>query len=648
MQNTYTGSGQQNNNNDAGTQNVSYGGGQMVVGEMNSNFVENFNITQSNPHKRLWDAIAGVGASHKAEQQFLRGYCLEGTRKEVLAIICEWILAKDQSLPICWLSGPAGVGKTAIAMSVAKSAEDSELVASFFFFRSDPRRNNPSALVLTIAHGLVVSEFSLKSRIERNITVNPMILEARLEEQFRELVVEPFTKGPVGWWEWFLGLWQMTTGSRPASKKSNLIIIDGLDECGDEDTQIRILSMIISPYQRVSSFPLRFLVCSRPESWIREAFRRMPLNGFSKQINLDESFHPDRDIKYYYLHAFKEIRERFENTRIRFPNPWPSAADLESLVQKSSGQFIYAVTAVKFIRLPCRNPIVQLLCILNYTPVNPSLDSSFSELDRLYHIILSLSPNHSNLLSILAAILIIPPHAPCSPEFIEVLFGIPTGEVDLTLRFMHSVINIQGGDVAISTYHTSFTDFLLDPSRSGPFHIDVAAHHETLAIQWLRTLCQQIAIDPNIVLNQHGASIHSAILHLRKGWAGFCFAHKRASTRLLVEIDNLLRSILSTFPNRQTLLERVASVVLLPSQRSSSSTSRSFALNELILGNGVSSTMNSLEACQLATPEFELRPFFLDFLCNPSQEYYIDIAQQYDHIARRWIQALTLNNQPVQ
>ncbi|KAF9261339.1 hypothetical protein L218DRAFT_842724, partial [Marasmius fiardii PR-910] len=66
----------------------------------------------------LWDAIAGVGASHNSGLQFDRGRCLPGTREEVRRVIHEW--RKSDSPPVCWLSGSAGVGKSAIALSVAK------------------------------------------------------------------------------------------------------------------------------------------------------------------------------------------------------------------------------------------------------------------------------------------------------------------------------------------------------------------------------------------------------------------------------------------------------------------------------------------------------------------------------------------------
>ena len=126
------------------------------------------------------------------------------------------------------LSGTAGTGKSAIAITVATSCEDDVLVASFFFFRSDSKLNNPSALILTIAHGLVVNVSFVKGSINRRISSDPTILEVKLEEQFQELVLKPLAKRT--WWR------RVFDTISHQKKGPILVIIDGLDECNDEET----------------------------------------------------------------------------------------------------------------------------------------------------------------------------------------------------------------------------------------------------------------------------------------------------------------------------------------------------------------------------------------------------------------------------
>ncbi|KAK1222329.1 hypothetical protein PQX77_014826 [Marasmius sp. AFHP31] len=633
--NANTGVGHQNNNNDAGTQNVAYNGGQV------NSFVNSFNAAAPNPHKNLWDKVAGVGASHTSEQQYERGECLQGTRIRALEAVYDWIdstSSENHSLPICWLSGPAGVGKSAMAMTIAKACEGKRLAASFFFFRSDPRRNNPSALVLTIAQGLVVNTIFTRAVINRRISDDPSILEARLEDQFRELIMKPSLR-----WRW----WKRQLAKlSSAFKEPDFVIIDGLDECGDEPAQRRILSTILSSYQRSPRSPLRFLICSRPEAWIQEAFEAEGLSQISECVVLDDRLEPDRDIERYYLHEFQAICEDRKYARVQFPTPWPSPEVLSHLAKKSSGQFVYAVTTVRFIRLPHSNPIANLEIILNYIPEDSSSQSSLAALDGLYHVILSVNPHRERMLSILAAILILPFYdVPSSPEFIELLFELPAGDVDAILWSLHSILNIQGGDAAISVYHTSFVDFLHDPSRSGEFYIDRAVRHSALACQWLRALARQIKIFPDIILDPGSVPYqHQHISRcLLESWVRFYQTDNQSEEELLVERNNLLQSMLSVIPGREELLTGLASIILLPTY--ATDLSQSQALHDLILGpSSIEPTV--LKRCQLLAPSSKPEPFFLEFLLDPLQEYYIGLSKYRDPIARRWIAALVPKNYP--
>ncbi|KAJ8088936.1 hypothetical protein PM082_014183 [Marasmius tenuissimus] len=669
----HTGSGAQNNNNHTGTQNVNTY--HIYRGE--GHFVENVKPTTAYPPKTLQEAVAGVGASHTAEQQYSRGECLEGTRERLLETIHDWILAKDQQHPFFWLTGAVGVGKTAIAMTVAKSCErEGRLVSSFFFFRSDPRRNNPSALMLSIAHGLVSTIPFLRRPIEERISENSQILEARLEDQFQNLVIEPILRRPrQTWLQAFLALLEAVWATfftalslfapldvmrvlfiihAPIIPREipSVVIVDGLDECGpDDENQRRILSTFASLY-RVSPYsPLRFLICSRPESAIRAAFEREPLCPLTKRITLDKSFSPSSDIELYYRHAFKDIRDNPDYARIPFSEPWPSSDDLEALLERASGQFVYATTAVRYIGRRCSNPIKQLNNILNMSP-DTRQQSPLHELDCLYHTILSSHPDHCSLIPVLAVILLLPPHSFVLPEFIELLLGLSPGEVDLILSPMHSVLDI--GDQGIRVFHTSFTDFIHDPSRSERFHIDKVVQHDTLAVKWLQVLAHQVRENPSIVLEPNDEGHTYSVRSLRRGWATFCFTHitllySKPTSELLLGRDNVLRSILSVFPDRQQLLAVLASVILLPLNKYT----HTLAFNDFLLGldNGrVLSMINLLEACGAGGTFSHMSPglmtFFINFLFDSSHEYHIDVLEQHNFLASQWIRALVPKNRP--
>ncbi|KAK1220259.1 hypothetical protein PQX77_016995 [Marasmius sp. AFHP31] len=512
IENRNSGSGLQNNNNATGTQN---------------NYFENIvHTAASYPHKTLLDAVADVGASHTAEQQYLRGKCLEGTRKKVLRNIWEWLLvAEGKESPICWLWGTAGVGKSAIAMTIANASEqEGLLISSFFFFRSDSKRNVPDAVVFNIAQGLVSTVPFMRCFIEPRISKDPQILKAALEAQLSELILKPTWR-----WSWLRCIWVsllrtlclILSGIVPPDimwalmtllslavppHVPNIVIIDGLDECCDPKAQLRILNIVRDTVQQAPHFPMRFLICSRPEGWIREAFtaipepllnlhRGKPLSELSRIISLDDDLGSDEDIRLYYRHCFQEIVSRHKYRQVQFSDPWPTEEELEALVDHSCRQFVYATTVVGFIEQDDNDPTNQLRLLLKKAPCQPGEKSPYGELDRLYTIILeaatsNLADHREELHSILAAILVLPT-LKLSPEptpvNIQLLLGLPSGRVTLRLWRLHSVLRI--GDEpseCIRIHHTSFQEYLVDKTRSVRFQIDTEMYN--IARRWVQNV----------------------------------------------------------------------------------------------------------------------------------------------------------------
>ncbi|KAL0564860.1 hypothetical protein V5O48_017178, partial [Marasmius crinis-equi] len=218
-------------------------------------------------------------------------------------------------------------------------------------------------------------------------------------------------------------------------------------------------------------------------------------------------------------HEFKKIRKSPEYGHITFPDPWPSKQDLDCLVQRSDGQFVYVVTAVQFVKIPHYHPMKQLRVIIDNAPVERlAAKSPYPELDTLYHVVLDANPDRDRVLSILAAILVIPHEqmdskgATKSPEWLELLLGLSSGEVILALRAMHSVLKIRGPKDPILVYHTSFTDYLFDQNRSGEFYILEKSLYQLYG--------------------------HSTILFFT-GWIGCCVSLPEPTPALLDDLGNL-------------------------------------------------------------------------------------------------------------
>ncbi|KAJ8095436.1 hypothetical protein PM082_023206 [Marasmius tenuissimus] len=372
-----------------------------------------------------------------------------------------------------FVTGAAGVGKTAIAMTVAEACEEEDaLVSSFFFFRSDPKRNNPKALVLTIAHDILSTIPSVRPLIEERVLKRPRILEARLEDQFRELVLNPILRSN-----------SMEPPSSPLVP--TIVILDGLNECGDERTQLRILNIIRDAAQHAPHFPLRFLICSRREAWIKEVFDTKRFRTLSKVILVGEA---SEDIIKYCRHHFREIITNPKYKQVRFPKSWPAEQVLRTLVDRSCSQFVYVATVIKFITLAGNHPVNKLRLILDNSPTNRPGGSPFPELDVLYHTILEATSEPEEVHAILVAILVLRDYLSPTPAHIELLLGLSSGQVDLTLRGMHSVLRIHSWADAIQLHHTSFRDYLLDGNPSRNFHVDLVSQKHLIVQQWLQQL----------------------------------------------------------------------------------------------------------------------------------------------------------------
>jgi hypothetical protein len=308
-----------------------------------------------------------MGAFHDGTECGDPPRCHPQTRIAIRAEIMEWVRAPPAMRKlILWMYGPAGSGKTAIAQSIAEECARLRLLAaSFFFWRSAAGRNNTSRFVATIAYQLSQFLPQVEEHLIAAIEQDPAIFSRSLSTQMRVLVIDPLKR------------------VAPSLSTVMFAIVDGVDECGpDVRSQSELLYMLASLVSELQHLPLIFLIASRPEYEIREAFDENLLNSLTKLLVLDNNYKPDGDIKLYFDSTFCDIYKKHCRLGRRLPSPWPAARDVLSLVSKASGQFIFAATVTKYIDSPRHNPadrmdiILRLLASGNETPF-ALLDASF-------------------------------------------------------------------------------------------------------------------------------------------------------------------------------------------------------------------------------------------------------------------------------
>ncbi|KAJ7804339.1 hypothetical protein B0H14DRAFT_2527353 [Mycena olivaceomarginata] len=400
--------------------------------------------------------FAGIGILHRAVslaalhdsvESYPQPRCHPETRHKLLEDLSAWCNDSRKAPSILWLHGPAGAGKSAVMITLSKRLQEAQqLGGTFFFKRGDSTRGNAHALFPTIALQLAVNVAELKLSISRVVEENPTLMGRALDVQLRELIVEPCRTVECG---------------------TQIILIDGLDECQGKQIQREILRALGNSVSQ-ASLPFRFIIASRPEPHIREVFEGSSFIDLYSPFNIEQSY---EDVRVYLESEFARIH-REHSTMTAVPNPWPSPDVVKRLVKKSSGYFIYASTVIKFIDDKHYRPTRRLV-VIEDTPATYS-QSPFAALDALYRQILCAIPETPNLVPILRVIR----HFILWSDQIEELLGLESGDVELALRDLHSVISYI---YSPSFIHASFGDFLDDPSRAGGFYIRDAAGLEGLA-----------------------------------------------------------------------------------------------------------------------------------------------------------------------
>ena len=371
---------------------------------------------------------------------------------------------------ILWLSGPAGTGKTAIAGSIADACQSLGWLAASFFFSAfvptSPDRRSHMCLVPTLAYHLVhhTSIPGLRNNILESIAGNPSVFEKCLEQQFEILILRPLRQ--VG---------ELSSSSETWPK---IIIIDGVDEC-DADLQKNFETKqerqqsresnhqeIISALAQASAdpaFPFRIIIASRPEPAISRSFATLPRQSV-REIFLDESYSPRADIELFTRTTLIKIGRDYG-----LRDDWFSPAAPPWIAEQASGQFIYAVTALRYVGDGTRPAHEQLARIMDWRATGPD-PNPFASLDKLYQGILETSPDSMLAVTWIKARGIMDN---IEGETCRGICETFPGEAVFLFRRLSSLIGLVDGEGKsdFELYHKSLLDFLNDPQRSGTLYI---------------------------------------------------------------------------------------------------------------------------------------------------------------------------------
>ncbi|KAJ2914842.1 hypothetical protein MD484_g5587, partial [Candolleomyces efflorescens] len=444
------------------------------------------------PLERLKAKIA-PGAIHDSIERSDSPKCAPETRVAAQNNLYGWIIDGDgsheQPKNIKWVTGPAGSGKTAVMGSLSKRCKEGGVLGATFFFSSwsgSVGRRRKTPFVATIAHQLAQYHPDLRENIATAVNENPDVFEKTLETQMEVLVLLPLQRIP-----------------RPVNEPGlrGAIIIDGVDECeaeqyheaaalGSKSTSPPLRTKeqdqleILQALQFASadpSFPFRILIASRPERVFREFFNpKLESFPFARKVDLHEDYNADVDIAVFLTAELSRIRDRYN-----LPESWASPDIVRALVEKASGQFIYAATVVRALEMGSQGrPEASLKAILSGKSNQKATSNPLEQLDVLYSHIFESSPDallsvrwirgiHTINQSVLPN-----EHYPRPVSVVNMLFQTDpeSSEAEYLLGPLRSLIRIPPPSDQRTTgydfYHKSLLDFLEDPDRCGRLYIE--------------------------------------------------------------------------------------------------------------------------------------------------------------------------------
>ncbi|KAJ8089329.1 hypothetical protein PM082_014577 [Marasmius tenuissimus] len=444
---------------------------------------QNCNIqnTQSDPPgpqlsgiEILADHIAPT-ALHSSDTRNARTACLEGTRVGIVKKLTGWVEDPSKKRRVCWATGGAGVGKSAIAQTICEtSCRKSQLAASFFFSRNDASRSTLDRFCPTLAHQLATSEpfrsAGLSTLIDNAVRENSGKLRAtNLEGQFQSLISQPCAQIDAKKWKTL----------------PKLIVIDGPDECmGGSGTtsasraQEALLSIINHATSASPLLPFQFMIFRRPERTIRNFFQTTL--SHEPVDTRDFNAEADHDIRTYLKKEFATLSDEIPMIGV-----WPGEEATGQLVHKADRHFIYVATVMKYITGSNPSPadLQERLDIVLHTEETTS-HPDLSDLDQLYYTILRRFGNgdlHMQVLLPLLQLVITPVlDGRYTPRIshrrlhlIAALLKIDFQQCSALLSQLRSVLHIPDNphNTDVSVLHASFSDFLGDGHRSHEFHV---------------------------------------------------------------------------------------------------------------------------------------------------------------------------------
>jgi len=440
--------------------------------------------------KELEDLVSALGENRLP----LRKPCMEGTRTAILQKIEDEI--KNVNGPnMIWIRGSPGVGKSALAASIANRLEDQKRrVISFRFDRTQSTTITTNSLWRAVACDLARFYPSLRPHLAQGIQGHR---SSDIDRLFRSFIEEPLSM----------------LGDDVLRKELPVIVIDALDECGGlrhdksgwEDLQ-SLMHTLKRWIQADHLKKFKVVITSRPEDRITFP-ESISIHGIPSGIDIKPGDSASEDIRAL-LKSRLEIMG-MKSTLIE--------KALGYLVPRAAGIFIWATTVANFLELDPER---------RFAMFEKDDGKGLEVLYSLYSTIIEASFGHGleeeeirAVASVMGAMIFA--KEPLDDNALIMLPGVKIlgSDVDRLWFIRKGLLSVIDSGPVLRFHHRSFENFLLShflrqqhPRLSG---IQDRTHHEhQLAVLCLKTLVSSqlhfnmCSLESSIVINM---DIHATV-----------------------------------------------------------------------------------------------------------------------------------------
>ena len=402
--------------------------------------------------------------------------CLHGTRQTILADILSLLNGAKQDIRprIVLLTGPAGVGKSAMARTIAEHFDEQKrLGSSFFFDRLDDAKNRTNNVFSTVARDIADLDLQIRKNLWGVIKDNRSLRKSQSpREQFKRLILDPTkglnTIGPI------------------------VVVIDAVDECGNEESRKEVLDVLATQIQHLPK-NFRFLLTARPDTDIMHTLGSL---NFVHHIRMEDvdSRSTKMDVRAFIQEELSDIVQK--------PWPeWPDEQSLDALAVLADELFIWASTACRFIKGDGVgggwSPGERIALLLRNGP------QKLKGIDGLYLTVLKSAfkqddPVVMNRFKAVMSI-ILAAKVPLSIVALSDLFEdddvLRAGAVSVIPHLGSLLSGTTAPDLPLRILHLSFSEFIVDVSRSQGFCLDFRESNEKFAMACLTMMDRHLKRD---------------------------------------------------------------------------------------------------------------------------------------------------------